>query len=157
MRKKKEQELLELEKQKKEHIAPSGWEIIKAEVKNDKLALFSFWLLVVLFAFIIIASFILDEQAIMRVNIFEKYARPSRDGFLLGADAGGRSVLEQLIIGARNSILIGFCYDYYINTGHPCGYDLGILRWESRSYRYADYRLYYHTSHYHDYHCLYAH
>ncbi len=42
----------------------------------------------------------------MRVEIRDKFARPG-EGFWLGADAGGRSILGQLIIGARNSIIIG--------------------------------------------------
>ena len=44
----------------------------------------------------------------MGVNIISKNLPPGYEGHLLGTDSYGRDVLGQLIIGARNSILIGF-------------------------------------------------
>ncbi len=43
----------------------------------------------------------------MRVDIFNSYAKPGENGYILGADKGGRYILGQLIIGARNSLIIG--------------------------------------------------
>lgn len=95
--------------EKKEEVkitVPSTFEVIKREFKKDKTAKISFIILVSLIAFIFIASIFLDTKAIMRVSIRDKFA-PPLDGFILGADQGGRSILGQLILGARNSILIG--------------------------------------------------
>ena len=43
----------------------------------------------------------------MKVSLRDKFSVPGIK-FLLGADLGGRPILPQLIIGARNSILIAF-------------------------------------------------
>ncbi|MDR0921924.1 MAG: ABC transporter permease [Lactobacillales bacterium] len=91
-----------------------GWKMIGREFIKDRLALFSLVLLVVILLVVFIGAFIINQDTIMNVNIFDKYAPPgsiSTDTgktFLLGADEGGRDVLGQLIIGARNSITIGF-------------------------------------------------
>src|SRR5699024_9093754 len=42
-----------------------------------------------------------------KINLKSKYAEPGKD-FILGADIGGRSIVGQLLIGGRNSIIIGF-------------------------------------------------
>lgn len=88
------------------HEIPTGFRVIKREFQKDKVALFSFYLLTALVLIIFIAAFLTNKEEIMRVEIRDKFARPG-EGFWLGADAGGRSILGQLIIGARNSIIIG--------------------------------------------------
>lgn len=88
------------------HEIPTGFRVIKREFQKDKVALFSFYLLTALILIIFIAAFLTNKEEIMRVEIRDKFARPG-EGFWLGADAGGRSILGQLIIGARNSIIIG--------------------------------------------------
>lgn len=88
------------------HKIPTGFRVIKREFQKDKVALFSFYLLTALVLIIFIAAFLTNKEEIMRVEIRDKFARPG-EGFWLGADAGGRSILGQLIIGARNSIIIG--------------------------------------------------
>lgn len=88
------------------HEIPTGFRVIKREFQKDKVALFSFYLLTALVLIIFIAAFLTNKEEIMRVEIKDKFARPG-EGFWLGADAGGRSILGQLIIGARNSIIIG--------------------------------------------------
>lgn len=95
------------DKTKKNIESPVGFSVIKREFQKDKIALISLIILVSLISTIFISSFILDQEKIMTVNLSDKYARPL-EGFWLGADMGGRSILGQLIIGARNSILIGF-------------------------------------------------
>lgn len=96
-----------------ESIPPMGIRMISREFLKDKIAIFSLVLLVVILLGVFIGSLILDQSKIMHVSILDKYAEPgsvSMNGtsFLLGADEGGRDVFGQLIIGARNSILIGF-------------------------------------------------
>lgn len=86
---------------------PTGFKMIAREFKKDKLALFSLALLIIIFAVIFIGALVLDKDAVMKVSILDKYAAPG-EGYLLGADEGGRDVFGQLIIGARNSVVIGF-------------------------------------------------
>lgn len=97
-----------------ESIPPMGFRMIIREFKKDKLAMFSLGLLVVILAAVFIGAMMIDQKDVMRVSIMDKYAAPgayssTKDTvFRLGADEGGRDVLGQLFIGARNSIVIGF-------------------------------------------------
>lgn len=102
---------------------PTGLKMIIREFKKDKLALFSLGLLVVLLLIIFIGSAMLDQAAVMKVSIFDKYAPPG-NGFILGADEGGRDVFGQVIIGARNSVVIGFAITIITSI---VGVGLGII------------------------------
>ena len=64
-------------------------------------------MLVIIFTTVIVGSFLIDQEELMRINLRNKYHAPSKE-FILGADIGGRSIAGQLLIGGRNSILIGF-------------------------------------------------
>ncbi|MGP1444630.1 MAG: ABC transporter permease [Treponema sp.] len=86
---------------------PSFWKIVKSEFKHDKAAVFALAVLAVIFAVIIIGGFILDTETVMKVSLRDKFSVPGKK-FILGADLGGRPILPQLIIGARNSVLIAF-------------------------------------------------
>ena len=86
---------------------PSFWKIVKQEFKHDKAAIVALGILIVIFLIIIIGGFVLDTEAAMKVSLRDKFSVPGKK-FLLGADFGGRPILPQLIIGARNSILIAF-------------------------------------------------
>lgn len=97
----------DLKEKKENNEIPTGFNVIKREFQKDKIALFSLSLLVLLILTIFITAILLDKNAVTRVNILDSYAKPG-EGFLLGADSGGRPIFGQLIIGARNSILIGF-------------------------------------------------
>ena len=87
---------------------PSFWKIMKNEFKHDKIALIALAVLALILLTVIIGGFVLDTEAVMRVNLRDKYSVPGKK-YLLGADLGGRPILPQLIIGARNSILIAVC------------------------------------------------
>ncbi|WP_019414140.1 ABC transporter permease [Paenisporosarcina sp. TG20] len=84
---------------------PTGFQVIAREFKKDKLAMFSLFALVILILTIYIWSSMIDQQEMMRVSLRDKFAPPG-DKFFLGADQGGRDILGQLIIGARNSLTI---------------------------------------------------
>lgn len=86
---------------------PNGIRVIFREFKKDKIALVSLGIIVVLMLFAFVGSMLIDQREIMRVSLLDKYAPPG-EGFILGADSGGRSIMGQLIMGARNSIIIGF-------------------------------------------------
>lgn len=101
-------DMKKLEEEKMEN--PMGFKVILREFEKDKVATVAFWLIVAFLSFIIITSFFISEDLIVKVDIFEKYARPSKESFWtwFGKDSGGRSVMALTIVGARNSVLIGF-------------------------------------------------
>lgn len=86
---------------------PTGFRVVVREFMHDKAALASVIILVGLWIYIFGYSFFINEEAVMRVDIFRTWLRPMEQGFLLGTDMGGRPIFEQLVLGARNSILIG--------------------------------------------------
>ncbi|WP_027107538.1 ABC transporter permease [Lacticigenium naphthae] len=85
---------------------PMGFRVIAREFLRDRVALGAFVILVLLIVGIFVGSLAIDLDKVMRVSLMDQYAPPSAD-FLLGTDSGGRDILGQLIVGARNSILIG--------------------------------------------------
>ena len=92
----------------KKSSKPTGISVIVREILKDKLALASLIILVILFGIIFIGSLFANQEEIMKISLLDKYAIPMKEGFWLGSDSGGRSILGQLILGARNSIIIGF-------------------------------------------------
>ena len=84
---------------------PTGFTVIMREIKKDKFAIISLIILGVLFLTIFIGAFLTNQEEVMKISLLDKYAAPG-EGFYLGADSGGRDILGQLIIGARNSIII---------------------------------------------------
>ena len=85
---------------------PSGFRVVAREFKKDKLAMFSLVVIMVIIFGILIASLFVDQKEVMHVSLKGKFAEPGEEGYILGADHGGRDILGQLIIGGRNSILI---------------------------------------------------
>jgi len=125
MAEEREQEQLSIE----ESVPPMGFRMIAREFLKDKIAIFSLIILVATLLFVFVGTFFVNQEQIMHVSILDKYAPPgtvSMEGstYLLGADEGGRDVLGQLIIGARNSILIGFSITIITSI---IGVGLGIL------------------------------
>lgn len=94
------------DEEKEENVSPSGFRIFWTEIVRDKLALGSliFFMLIVLTVFI--GSWMLDLKEVTKIDILARFKPPS-DEYLLGTDTGGRDILKQLIIGTRNSLLIG--------------------------------------------------
>ncbi|WP_105956651.1 ABC transporter permease [Apilactobacillus quenuiae] len=76
------------------------------EFKSDKMAMISLILVSLFILYVIIASFFINTSNMMSTNIMNYFAKPFTPDFWLGADAGGRSIAKQLIVGSRNSILI---------------------------------------------------
>ena len=95
---------------KKNTENPVGFEVIVREFKKDRLALFSFYAVTIFMIFIFIAAMFINKEALNTVDILRKYDPPSFDTIwdILGRDAGGRSILGLLIVGSRNSLVIGF-------------------------------------------------
>lgn len=120
-------------KEQVEEVAesPTGFKVIWREIVRDKLALISliFFLFVTISVFGI--SIILDQDQIVRVDLFAIYEPPSSEHWL-GTDYGGRDVFGQLIIGAKNSLAIGFLVTLFsgiigITVGIVAGYFGGTV------------------------------
>lgn len=94
------------EKLKSVSEVPSFWKVIKREFKADRLATICLVILIIIFSIVLVGSSVTDQEQIMKINLRNKYKAPSKE-FILGTDIGGRSIAGQLLIGGRNSILIG--------------------------------------------------
>ena len=100
----------ELEEKKIKEENPVGFAVIVREFKKDKMARFSFFAVVGFVLFVFIAAMFINMDWLNTVDILRKYDPPSFDSIwdILGRDAGGRSVLGLLIVGSRNSLVVGF-------------------------------------------------
>lgn len=116
-------------KKKKNYVnsPPTGLQVVFREFMKDKLALFSLVALVVVIVGIFIwAYYYIDQQQLMRVSLRDKFAEPG-EKFFLGADQGGKDILGQIIVGAKNSIIIAISITlitgiFGIVVGLVCGY-----------------------------------
>jgi peptide/nickel transport system permease protein len=110
---------------------PTGLQVVWREFKKDKVALVSLIGLIVLIVGIFITAAFLDQKEIMTIRLRAKHAPPSPE-FWLGADVGGRDIFGQLIIGAKNSLLIAIAITvitgvFGVLVGLVCGYFGGII------------------------------
>ena len=121
---------MKIEANKKEEVevnAPAtGMQVIFREFKKDKLAMFSLIALFIVIIGVFIWAKLIDQETLMRVSLRDKYAPPG-DKFFLGADQGGKDILGQLVIGAKNSIAIAISITiitgiFGIIVGLICGY-----------------------------------
>ena len=101
--------------QKKNEEA-SGLKVLAREFAKDRGALGALILLIILFLGIFIGALFLNTDKVMTVDIFKQYNHPGADGMLLGGDEGGRDVFRMLILGARNSLLIGIAITVLIEV-----------------------------------------
>lgn len=101
--------------QKKNEEA-SGFKVLAREFAKDRGALGALILLIILFLGIFIGALFLNPDKVMTVDIFKQYNHPGADGMLLGGDEGGRDVFKMLILGARNSLLIGIAITVLIEV-----------------------------------------
>lgn len=80
--------------------------ILWRELVRDKVALISLIFLGLVMLLVYGTSLILNQDDIVRVDLFALYEPPSAQ-YWLGTDYGGRDVFGQLVIGTRNSLTIG--------------------------------------------------
>lgn len=117
-------EIEKLEKAAKENSAPSSLRLVFNEFMADKMAMISLIAVAALILYVIVASFFIDSSKMMSTDIMNYFAKPFTPDFWLGADAGGRSIAKQMVVGSRNSILIaigltllssafGICYGMF--------------------------------------------
>ena len=123
------------EKENKQEVVsspPTGMQVVWREFKKDKVALVSlFGLIITIIAIFITALFFLDKKEVMYVSLLDMYAPPGPEHWL-GADVAGRDVFGQLMIGAKNSIVIAIAITvitgvFGVFVGLVCGYFGGII------------------------------
>ncbi|MFF3023858.1 ABC transporter permease [Gottfriedia sp. NPDC057948] len=119
---------MELKIENQTHIteqrkSPSGFSVIWAEFRRDKLALGSLIVLGLIIIGVYATSLILDQDQIVKVDFLSIYQPPSSTHWL-GTDYGGRDIFGQLIIGTRNSFTIGFFITIITNL---LGLALGLI------------------------------
>ncbi len=95
---------------------PTGFKVIINEFKKDKIAIASVVILAILWIGIFVGAALLDKEKVMTVDILNSYVKPGEAGHILGTDQGGRDLLGQLIIGARNSIVIGMAVTIFTSA-----------------------------------------
>ncbi len=99
--------------------SPTGFKVIFREFSKDRLAAFSLFFLILLFAFLFAAAPFIDESSFTRVVIGKgmKFKAPEFSSFkyFFGNDMGGRPIIYQLIVGARNSVMISFAVTVLTN------------------------------------------
>jgi len=99
-----------------QEITPSAFKVVAREFKKDKLATFSLAVLTIIILTVFIGSLFFDVKEVMKVNLMDSFLRPGEEGYLLGTDQAGRSLLGQLFLGTRNSILIGASVTFLTTT-----------------------------------------
>ncbi|MFB7138973.1 ABC transporter permease [Gottfriedia sp. NPDC056225] len=119
---------MELKIENQNHIvekrkSASGFSVIWAEFRRDKLALGSLILLGLIILLVYGTSLVLNQDQIVKVDFLSIYQPPS-SAHILGTDYGGRDVFGQLIIGTRNSFTIGFFITIITNL---LGLTLGLI------------------------------
>lgn len=109
---------------KVENMPPTGIQVVIREFRKDKLALLSFIGITLLIIVILIMSVFMNQDEILRIKLLERFTEPGVNGYILGADEAGRDMYGQLIIGAKNSILIAVAITLIANV---LGIALGII------------------------------
>ncbi|MGX7108598.1 ABC transporter permease [Facklamia miroungae] len=87
---------------------PMGWEVIRREFARDKIAVLSLIILMAIVGAAIASAFFIDSQDAGIVNIFDRFTPPGEKGYILGTDEGGKGILEQLLLGTKNSLIIAW-------------------------------------------------
>jgi peptide/nickel transport system permease protein len=97
------------EKKQQEQVSlpPSGFKVVVREVLRDKKALTAFIIICLILIFCFGGSLFLNKAQITEINIADAYYGWGEGGHIFGTDDGGRDIFKLLIMGGRNSILIG--------------------------------------------------
>lgn len=103
----KEKENKNTESAQKPSLPPSGFKVAVREILHDKIAMGAFIIIVLILLMTFVGSLFLNSQSVTEINIADAYYGWGEAGHLLGTDDGGRDILRLLIVGGRNSILIG--------------------------------------------------
>lgn len=95
------------ETKKKISSPTSSFKVIAREIIKDKVALTAFIVIILILLFTFGGSLFLSSEKVTEINIIDAYNGWGMNGHILGTDDGGRDIVNLLIMGGRNSILIG--------------------------------------------------
>lgn len=128
----------------KQNEQPSGLRVLMREFAKDRWALGALIVLIIIFLGIFIGALFLKTSKVMTVDIFAQYNKPGTDGMILGADQGGRDVFKMLILGGRNSLIIGLSITFLMEIigiiyGIIAGYYGGLV--DNIMMRFLDFML----------------
>lgn len=118
---------------KKEVSSPSSsFRVIAREIVKDKKALTAFLIIILVLLLTFGGSLFLNKNQVTEANIIDAYYGWGTNGHLLGTDDGGRDILKLLMMGGRNSILIGLgvtavCETLGLIVGLVSGYYGGYI------------------------------
>jgi peptide/nickel transport system permease protein len=103
---------------------PTGIQVVLREFKKDKVAMLSFFGITLLIIAILVAAMFLNQEEILKIKLLERFTEPGVNGYVLGSDEAGRDMLGQLVIGAKNSILIAIAITIITSVA---GIALGVI------------------------------
>ncbi len=111
---------------------PSGFKVIWRELRHDKVAMISLVIAATLLIGITVWGSLLNQDKVTEASLLDRFLAPGQDGHILGADPSGRDVWNYLMLGGRNSILIGVSVTLITEfigliIGTICGYFGGLL------------------------------
>lgn len=129
---KKEKDASAKEEKQQVSSPASSFKVIAREVVKDKVALTAFIVIVIIFLFTFGGSLFLHSDQVTETKILDAYISWGTSGHFLGTDDGGRDILQLLIMGGRNSILIGLgvtlvCETVGLIVGLVSGYYGGYI------------------------------
>lgn len=118
--------------QQDEGTPATGLKVVWREFKKDKLAMTSLIVLVGIIVVTFVWAFTIDREELMQISLYDEFAQPGTNGFILGADQGGIDILGQLILGTRNSLTIAIAITLItgvlgVGIGLAAGYFGGIV------------------------------
>lgn len=118
--------------QQDEGTPATGLKVVWREFKKDKLAMASLIVLVGIIVVTFVWAFTIDREELMQISLYDEFAQPGTNGFILGADQGGSDILGQLILGTRNSLTIAIAITLItgvlgVGIGLAAGYFGGIV------------------------------
>lgn len=88
-------------------LPPSGFRVAIREILRSKSACVALIIIILILLFTFGGSLFLNKEQITEMNIADSYYGWGEAGHLLGTDDGGRDILKLLMMGGRNSIMIG--------------------------------------------------
>lgn len=88
-------------------LPPSGFKVVWREIKKDKVAMGALIIIIAVLLFTFVGSLFLNKSQVTEVNIADAYYSWGETGHIFGTDDGGRDILQLLMMGGRNSIMIG--------------------------------------------------
>ncbi|MDO4912349.1 MAG: ABC transporter permease [Lactobacillus sp.] len=92
---------------KKPSLPPSGFSVVWKEVWGNWASRIAFIIIVAILLITFVGSLFFNQSKVAEINILDSYVGWFTNGHIFGTDDGGRDVLTMMIVGGRNSIMIG--------------------------------------------------